>query len=92
MNIIRLDNIKSSLATTYSLTLNVEKHKDLVKSFIIVVLDEDDLENMNTLIKLRGFKIDVLMIPKKWKFSFNETKYYKSLSAQLDENHKITYF
>lgn len=92
MNIIRLDNVKSSLATTYSLTLNVEKNKDLEKKFTIVVLDEEDVNNMNTLIKLKGFNINVLMLPKKIKFSFNESKYFEEISSQLDKDYKITYY
>ena len=92
MNIIRLDNVKSSLATTYSLTLNVEKNKDLEKKFTIVVLDEEDVNNMNTLIKLKGFNINVLLLPKKIKFSFNESKYFEEISSQLDKDYKITYY
>lgn len=92
MNIIRLDNVKSALATTYSLTLNVEKNKDIQKHFVIVVLDEEDIENKNTLIKLKGLNIDVLMIPKKLKFSFNESEYFDVLSSQLNKENYITYY
>lgn len=92
MNIIRLDNVKSALATTYSLTLNVEKNKDIQKHFVIVVLDEEDIENKNTLIKLKGLNIDVLMIPKKLKFSFNESEYFDVLSSQLNKENHITYY
>lgn len=92
MNIIRLDNVKSALATTYSLTLNVEKNKDIQKHFVIVVLDEEDIENKNTLIKLKGLNIDVLMIPKKLKFSFNDSEYFDVLSSQLNKENYLTYY
>lgn len=92
MNIIRLDNVKSNLATTYSLTLNIEKHKELNKPYVIVVLSEEDINNMNSLIKLKALTINTLMIPKSFKFSFNESKYYESLVAQLDKEHNITYY
>lgn len=92
MNIIRLDNVKSSLATSYSLTLNIEKYKDLKKPFTIVILNESDINNINSLIKLRGVSITILIIPQKFKFTFNETKYYNNLMTQLDEDYKITYF
>ena len=92
MNIIRVENVKSSLATTYSLTLTVEKYKDLNKEHTIVVLNEEDIKNTNTLLKLRGVNINILMIPKKYKFSFNETDYFKMLEIQLDENYKVTYY
>lgn len=92
MNIIRLENVKSTLATTYSLTLNVEKNKDIGKHFVIVVLDEEDIENKNTLIKLKGINIDVLLIPKKLKYSFNESEYFEVLSLQLNKENNITYY
>jgi hypothetical protein len=92
MNIIRIDNVKSTLSTSFSLTINIEKYKDLNKSFTIVILDEDDIENMNSLIKLKGIVIDTLIIPKKYKFTINETKYYDVLSTQFDKDYKITYY
>lgn len=92
MNIIRLDNVKSTLATTYSLTLNVEKNKDIGNHFVIVVLDEDDINNINTIIKLKGINIDVLMIPNKVKFTFNESKYFDALLSQLNKEYYITYY
>lgn len=92
MNIIRIDNSKSILTTTYSLTVNVEKHKDLNKVLTVVILSENDIENENSLIKLKGINIDVLVIPKKYKFSFNETKYYAHLMTQLTKENNITYY
>ena len=92
MNIIRVDNVKSVLSTTYSLTLNVEKYKDLEKHTTIVVLDEEDIGNRNTTIKLKGISIDILIIPKKFKFTFNETEYHDIISAQLSTNYNITYY
>lgn len=92
MNIIRLDNVKSTLATTFSLTLNIEKNKDLGNHFVIVVLDEDDINNINTIIKLKGLSIDVLMIPNKVKFTFNESKYFDALLSQLNKEYYITYY
>lgn len=92
MNIVRIDNIKGCLATTYSLTLNVEKYKDLKKDCALVILSEEDIENENTLIKLKGININILMLPKKYKFIFDETKYFKHLASQLLEDYKITYY
>ena len=74
MNIIRVDNIKGCLATTFSLTLNVEKYKDIKKECTLVVLSEDDIESDVTLVKLKGLNISILVLPKKVKFIFNETK------------------
>jgi hypothetical protein len=92
MNIIRTENVKSTLSTSYSLTLNIEKHKDLNKSCTIVILDGDDIENMNSLIKLKGIVIDILIIPKKFKYTMNDTKYYDVISTQFDKDYKITYY
>jgi len=92
MNIVRIENIKGCLATTYSLTLNVEKYKDLHKDCTLVILSEEDIEDEHTIIKLKGINISILMLPKKYKFIFDETKYYKHLVTQLSEDYKITYY
>ena len=92
MNIIRVDNVKSVLPTTFSLTLNIEKHKDLNKTYTIVILDEDDIANSNTLIKLKGISISCLIIPKKFKYTFNETKYYDVLKSQMEKDDCVTYY
>jgi len=92
MNIIRIDNAKSTLSTTYSLTVNVEKHKDINKILTVVILSEEDIENENSLIKLKGINIDVLVLPKKHKFSFNETKYYEHLISQFSKDYNVTYY
>jgi len=92
MNIIRIDNAKSTLSTAYSLTVNVEKYKDISKILTVVILSEEDIDNENSLIKLKGINIDVLILPKKHKFSFNDTKYYEHLIPQFSENYNITYY
>lgn len=92
MNIIRIDNAKSTLATTYSLTVNVEKHKDINKTLTVVILSEEDIKNENSIIKLKGINIDVLVLPKKIKFSFNETKYYEHISTQFTKDYNVTYY
>jgi hypothetical protein len=94
MNIIRTENVKSVSATTYSLTVYVEKCKDLNKpQHLTVILSDDDLTNINSLVKLKGYIIDTLVIPKKYRFTFNDTEHYKILQGQLRENnYTITYF
>lgn len=92
MNIIRVDNAKGVLSTTFSLTVNVEKHKDINKTLTVVILSEEDIENPNSLIKLKGINIDVLVLPKKNKFSFNETKYFDIISSQFSKDYNITYY
>ena len=92
MNIIRVENVKNVSATTYSLTVRVEKFKETNIQHVIVVLSEDDIINDNSLLKLIGVNIDVLLVPRKLRFTFNETEYFKKLQIGLMENHTITYF
>lgn len=92
MNIIRVENVKNVSATTYSLTVRVEKFKETKIQHVIVVLSEDDIINDNSLLKLIGVNIYVLLVPRKLRFTFNETEYFKKLQIGLVENHTITYF
>lgn len=92
MNIIRIENVKNISSTTYSLTVRVEKFKETNKSHVIVVLGDDDIMNDNTLLKLIGVNIDALLIPRKLKFTFNETEYFKKIQPSLVEDYTITYF
>jgi hypothetical protein len=58
----------------------------------MVVLSAEDIENINSLINLRGYSIYVLLIPKKYKFTFNDTDYHKSIVANLMPNYVISYY
>lgn len=92
MNIIRIENVKDISSTKYSLTIRVEKFKETNIQHAIVVLSEDDISDINTVLKLRGFNIDILLIPKKFQYTLPKTEYFKILQGQLSKDYTITYF
>ena len=93
MNIIKVENLKSVLGFTNKLEVNTGYKKDGVSHYnSIVILDADDIENENTLIKLRGVIIDALLIPKKYKFTFNDSKYYSGIKLNFKDSTVISYF
>ena len=91
MNVIKVHNVKSILPSLRSLEINTEKGKRSY-DITIVIFSEEDIDNINTLYKLKGATIDVLVIPKKHRFIFNESEYYKYVKYQLTENYTITYY
>ena len=91
MNIIKIENYKSCFGSTHSIEIKSDHTLNVNKGYIIV-LSEEDINNLNTLIKLRGYLIDVLLIPKKFKFTFNDTDYYNLIKIQLSKRHTISYY
>lgn len=92
MNIVKIDNFKSAVGFTNKVEINVEKNKDIKKQGVLVVLSAEDIENTNSLINLKGYSIYVLLIPKKYKFTFNDTDYHKLIIANLMPNYVISYY
>jgi len=92
MNIIKIENYKSAIGFNDKVEIYVEKRKDLNRQGVVVILSEDDIENFNTIIKLKGYSIYLLIIPKKYRFTFNDTKYFKDLSHQFIPNVIISYY
>ncbi|MFW5847659.1 MAG: hypothetical protein ACOCVF_01950 [bacterium] len=90
MNIIRIEKFKRSLGSTHSVDIKTD-YKNLNKG-TVVILSENDINNTNTLNKLRGYLIDVLVIPKKYKYTFNDTEYFDILKIQLSDKPTITYY
>lgn len=91
MNIIKVENGKGIIASAHSLELKAERNQNTNKA-IIVILSDEDIENDNTLIKLRGYDIDALIVPKKRKYTFNETAYFEKLKPQLNKGNYISYY
>ncbi len=93
MNIIKVENLKSVLGFTSKLEVNTGYKKDGVSHYnYIIILDTDDIENDNTLIKFKGMVIDALIIPKKYKFIFNDSKYYSKIKLYFKDSTVISYF
>ena len=93
MNIIKVENVGSILGFNNKIEVKTGYKKDGKSQFsTIVILDSDDIENDNTLVKFRGYNIDVLIIPKKYKYTFNGTKYYMVIKESFSKNIIISYF
>jgi hypothetical protein len=94
MNIIKLHNITGIDAHSHSLEINTGKQylTSGDKMTVMAILNEDEINNRNTIIKVKGYNIDVLLIPTKFKYTFFETELGKIIQLYLTKNHKITYF
>ena len=92
MNIIKIENIKRIQGFSNKIEISSNyKHSD-TKSYL-VVLNDEDVNNDNCLIKLRGYKIDVLLIPKKYRFTFfEETNTGKLIKTNLVNEFTISYY
>lgn len=91
MNIIKVNNVKRITSTAYGLEI---KSNEWFKgeNSVVVVLDEDDIQNENRSIKLRGYNIDVLIIPKKYKYTFFETPLGNIIKPNLPKGYLTTYY
>ena len=93
MNIIKVENVGSILASANKLEVKTGYKKEGISNFsMIIILDADDIENDNTLIKFRGLIISALIIPKKYKNTFNESKYYEVIKNSFTKNTEISYY
>jgi hypothetical protein len=91
MNIIKVENGKGIIVSAHSLELKAERNQNANKA-IIVVLSDDDINNDNTLIKLRGLIIDAIIIPKIRKYTFNESSYFEKIKPNLSKGLNISYY
>jgi len=93
MNIIKVENVGSILGFVDKLEVKTGYKKEGVSNYsMIVILDADDIDNDNTLIKFRGLSIHALIIPKKYKHTFNESKYYEVIKNSFTKNAVISYY
>lgn len=93
MNIIKVENVKGFFGSTHKVEVRTGYKKNGESTFsTIVVLDGEDIENDNTIVKLKTHNIDCLLIPKKYKFTFNETKCFKWITPYLVKDFTISYF
>ena len=91
MNIVKIENFKSAFGFDNKVEIKADK-RDTKKEGVMVVLSDEDIENINSLVKLRGYSIYVLLIPKKYKFTFNDSDYGKNLRHQFIPNVVISYY
>ena len=91
MNIIKVENVRNIEGFNNKIEIKSDyKYSD--KQSIIVVLSEDDINNDNSLVKLRGYDISGLLIPKRFKFTFDETTVGKLIKQQLNRKNIISYY
>lgn len=94
MNKIKLHNTTGILATTHGVEVNSGKQylTQHDKMSMMVILNEDEINNPNTIVKVKGCDISVLFIPTKFRYTFFETELGKLIQVYLTKNHHITYF
>ena len=94
MNKIKLHNVTGINSSSHGVEVNHGKQylSQFDKMAMIVILNEDEINNRNTIIKLKSCQIDVLLIPTKFKYTFFETELGKDFDIHLSKNHHITYF
>lgn len=90
MNIINLENFKSVLSSTHRLELKTDFK--VKKNGTLVVLSEEDILNDNAYRKLIGYSIDVLIIPKKYKYTFQTTPIYKNISKGFSKEFYLSFY
>ena len=91
MNIIKIDNVKRIETTASGLIIKSNQIND-DKVTVVAILSESDINNDNTYIKLIGHSIACLVLPKKYKHTFFETKMGELVRMNLIENYDITYY
>lgn len=91
MNIVKIGNIGK--ITSYNNKLEINSNIRVNnETGIMVILSDDDVYNENSLIKLRGTVINILILPKKYKFTFNDTKTGQLIKYNLNEKTVISYY
>jgi hypothetical protein len=94
MNIIKIHNVTGVNATTHGLEVNTGKQylPPHDKMTTMVIMNEDEINNRNSIVKVKGYMISVLFIPLKFRFTFMETEMGQLIQVYLTKNHKITYY
>lgn len=90
MNHLKIKNYISAIDDTHSAEINTNINGGRIGN--IIILSQEEVENENSINKLKDIKIDILTIPKKFKYTFSETRLYKLLEPQmfLENGKKIT--
>ena len=81
MNHLKIKNFISALEDTHSAEINTNNNGGRIGN--VIILSNDEIENENTINKLKDIKIDILTIPKKYKYTFSETKLYDQLKSKM---------
>ena len=91
MNIIKVENVRRIESFNHKLEIKSDyKYSDNIST--VVVLSEEDIDNVNSVIKLKGYSISALLIPKRKKYTFFETKVGEIVKQSLTEKSVISYY
>lgn len=91
MNIIKIENI--GRINSFNNRLDIKNGNNLPDKFsTMVVLSDDDINNENCLIKLRGYLVNILLLPKKYKYTFNDTLTGQMITHNLITGCVISYY
>lgn len=91
MNIIKVENVRRIDGYNNRVEIKSDyKYSDKLST--VVILNEDDINNDNSILKLRGVMISVLLIPKRNKYTFADTEVGKLLKPCLSEKSIISYY
>lgn len=91
MNIINIENVRRIEGFNNKVEIKSDyKYSDKIST--VVILNEDDINNDNSTIKLRGVVISALLIPKRNKYTFADTNVGKLLKPCLTEKSIISYY
>jgi hypothetical protein len=94
MNIIKVHNVTGINSTTHGLEVNTGKRyiPPHDKITVMMILNDDEINNRNSIIKIKGWNISTLFIPTKFRYTFFETELGKLIQMYLVKNYKITYY
>lgn len=81
MNHLKIRNYISTLEDSYSAEINTNIGSGRVGN--VIILSAEDLENPNLMYKLKNVKLDVLIIPKKFKYTFIDSELFKELQPLM---------
>ena len=91
MNIIKVENVRRINGFVNRLEIISNYRYDGTYSALLI-LSENDILNDNSLLKLKGYDISALLLPEKYKYTFNDTKVGKMIQPQLIIGYIISYY
>ena len=94
MNIIKVHNVTGIVATTHGLEVNTGKQylPPHDKITAMVIMNDDEINNRNSIVKVKGYEISTLFIPIKYRYTFMDMEMGKLIQVYLTKNHHITYY
>lgn len=91
MNIIKIENVRTINGFDNRLEI-IGNYQYDAKYSTLIILSEDDILNDNSLLKLKGYSISALLLPKKYKYTFNDLPVGKLIVPNLEKNTVISYY